>query len=203
MNWTNPPHWLFPAHHCLHAYRSLPPMLAKSRPLSQSRPEWTSNPMSKTKKEYLLPPANDALGHGPPPPAWDMGPPLPDTNHGTSLPGYQTRDLPSRVPDMGPPFPDTNHGTSLPGYQTWDVPLLSSLFPVHPFATDIWWSLLEICSNLFNWGPTHPFTLHHQYWYLVVDAETHTVGKRAVHIPLGCYLVWKSGQVWKVSWYIK
>ena len=141
MNWTNPPHWLFPAHHCLHASRSLPPMLAKSRPLSQSRPEWSSNSMSKTKKEYLLPPAYDAS-----PRMW----------HGTSLAGYQSWDLPSRVPDMGPPFPGTRHGTSLPVYQTWDLPSrIPDMGPTPPLLPILrpplcYWHVSVITENLFK-----------------------------------------------------
>ena len=37
-----------------------------------------------------------------------------------------------------------------PPWQTCDLPLLT------PAVTDIWWTLLETCSNLFAWEPTTP-----------------------------------------------
>ena len=77
--------------------------------------------------------------------------------HGT----YSSR----RIPDTGPSSPRTRHGT-------------------YPCTTDIWWSSLETCSNLFYCGPTPS-----QYWHLVVATETCTVCKRAVCILLECILV--------------
>ena len=54
--------------------------------------------------------------------------------------------------------------------------------------TDIWWSSLEICSNLFTWGPTpHP---PHWYCHLVGVTKTRVVGKRVVRILLECCLVY-------------
>ena len=48
-------------------------------------------------------------------------------------------------------------------------------------TTDICWPRLGTCSNLFTWG-------HPQCWNLVA-IEAHMVGKRAVCIPLECFLV--------------
>ena len=56
-------------------------------------------------------------------------------------------------------------------------------YPLPP-ATDIWYSTLETCSNLFNWG-TPPL----QEWFLVAATEASTVCKRAVRILLECFLV--------------
>ena len=61
------------------------------------------------------------------------------------------------------------------------VPPASDLAPT-PLATDIWWSTLETCSNLFTWGP---FRKGH----LVVATEAHMVCKQAVCILLECFLV--------------
>ena len=71
---------------------------------------------------------------------------------------------PTWIPGIGPP-PRTRHGT-------------------YPCPTDIWWSSLETCSNLFNCGPTPS-----QYWHLVVATKTCTFCKRAVCILLECILV--------------
>ena len=51
--------------------------------------------------------------------------------------------------------------------------------PTH--ASDIWWLRLETCSNLFTWELSS-----NQCWHLVAT-ETHTVGKRSVHILLECF----------------
>ena len=68
-----------------------------------------------------------------------------------------------------------------PSFRTWDF--------MEPPASDIWWSKLEICSNLFNWGapPTQKLK-YGGYW-----SSTYAVGysqcQRAVRILLECTVV--------------
>ena len=87
-----------------------------------------------------------------------------------SLPRHQTwrPTSPSPPPLPAPPLP--------PRHQIWDL-------PPSP-ATDIWWSSLETCSNLFTWGPNPQ-----RYWHLVQATKTCPVGKQAVCILLQCCLV--------------
>ena len=100
--------------------------------------------------------------------------------------GPQTWDLdtlPLRPLDLGPgyptPSPDTGcwYPPTHPPPWTWKI---------YPPITDILWSSLETCSNLFTWGPT-PTPI--QYWHLVEATKRHTVGKRVVGILLECCLV--------------
>ena len=56
-------------------------------------------------------------------------------------------DIRPRIPFPSLTLPDP----SQPQHQTWD--------PSHwlrPSVTDIWWPILEPCSNLFTWGPPNP-----------------------------------------------
>ena len=43
-------------------------------------------------------------------------------------------------------------------------------------ASDIWWSSLKTCSNLFTWGPTPC------YWHLVVATKTHKWESGGMHL---------------------
>ena len=88
----------------------------------------------------------------------------------------------------------------------WDLPpLLTSgghhwRHGTYTLTTDIWWSSLKTCSNLFAWTPAP-----NQYRHLVVATTAHTVGKWLVHILLEmeCCLVqviyyprqWSCGKV--------
>ena len=78
--------------------------------------------------------------------------------------------------------------TDHPWHQIWG--------PTPPPITDIWWTSLETCSNLFTWGssPTPPSNC---YWHLVVATETLMVAKRSASILLECCRVFecKRGQL--------
>ena len=66
-----------------------------------------------------------------------------------------------------------------------------------PHATDICWSSLWTCSNLFTWGPSPTGT-----GYLVVATETHTVGQQVVFILLEFFLLPPANKIWgKVIFY--
>ena len=57
-----------------------------------------------------------------------------------------------------------------------------------PPASDIWWSSLEICSNLFTLGPT-----------LSPTVLTSSSGLQALHILLECFLVIAESTSWLIE----
>ena len=57
-----------------------------------------------------------------------------------------------------------------------------------PHGTDIWWSRVETCSNLFTWDPP-PSN----------GTEAHTVGKRAVRILLEYFLVFNEAWLYVLT----
>ena len=71
-------------------------------------------------------------------------------------------------------------GVCLFNHDALDLTVQDPLLP----ATDIWWLTLEICSNLFAWGPPSRVTSG-----VVVATEARTVCKRAIRILLECFLV--------------
>ena len=108
---------------------------------------------------------------------WDMRPTLP------SHPRHQTWDLHLPRHQTWPTLPHPRH-------QTWDLhsppPPTPDMGPL-PLATDIWWSSLEACSNLFTWGPSSlppsvvTFSDGHWNMYGLQAASAH---------PTGMYSCW-------------
>ena len=91
---------------------------------------------------------------------------------------------------LSPPPPRTSD------HQNWDSRGPPSIWHGPPClspASDIWWPLLETCSNVFIWGPIPP----HQYWHLTSlygwqAGNTHPTGMlscfNSMHLQLS-YLI--------------